>query len=779
MTQAPRYRFGEFLLDPPMRELRRADAEVALPPKSFDCLVYLIEQRERAVGRDELIAAVWGRVDVSDAVLAQTLRRARVAVGDNGGEQTAIRTVPRFGYRWIAPLVVETREAATADEGPVTQPLPVDADPVDAQPVPVTMATDLPAGKRYGRFGGWIALAGGLIVMALLIHYGGRLSGQPDRPVSPTAKPDLAMVLPVDMASSDNPEHAWVRLGGMDYISSRLRGNGGLTVLPSSQVLQLVGDATVGGTGALIPRLQANTGARWVVRPSVTATRSGWVARLQVVTASDGNIDVEARGSTALAAAAVATDSLLRRLGRLKGEVMQAPTPLAERLQQIDAELLAGQLASARALIQGVSPALRDASALRLREGQVEFRAGRVKEAAKIYEGLLARKDAVPKDILAQASMGLGAAAIRQGEFAAAELRYGEAVEMLARDATVDPTLLGNAYNGRGIARLELGDEAQAIADIGRARLAMQRARNDLEVATVDINLGILESRRGNDTRAIQQFDRALATFERFGVTDNLVAALQAKASAQLSMAQTAAALVTIERATVRIDKIENPLLRDRVALVLAGIYIANGRLRAAGESLARMSASADPRASAQADKLRLRLLLNRGSDGEAARLGQAMAKAPGADDDTVLLGVQAALRAGDAALARGWLDKATPAGRKQAGWTLAQALAANDRTRIAAAFEAAEAAALRDGSPSDRIDAGCAHAAYLIGIGDTERASAILGEMGTLADNDYRIAHGTLGLYRALGDQDGIRTSQATVRRLAGERDPALPLVY
>ncbi|HEY5782074.1 MAG TPA: winged helix-turn-helix domain-containing protein, partial [Lysobacter sp.] len=80
----PKYRFGPFELDAASRELSRDGERVALPPKSFECLAYLIAHRDRAVGRDELIAAVWGRVEVSDAVVAQTLLRARKALDDTG-----------------------------------------------------------------------------------------------------------------------------------------------------------------------------------------------------------------------------------------------------------------------------------------------------------------------------------------------------------------------------------------------------------------------------------------------------------------------------------------------------------------------------------------------------------------------------------------------------------------------------------------------------------------------------------------------------------------------
>lgn len=95
---SPIFRFRNLRLDPATRQLWRDGERVPLPLKSFDCLTYLIEHRDRAVGRDELIAAVWGRAEVSDKLLGQTLLRARRAIGDASSEHTAIRTLPRFGY---------------------------------------------------------------------------------------------------------------------------------------------------------------------------------------------------------------------------------------------------------------------------------------------------------------------------------------------------------------------------------------------------------------------------------------------------------------------------------------------------------------------------------------------------------------------------------------------------------------------------------------------------------------------------------------------------------
>ena len=117
-----RYRFGPNVLDPARRELLRDGVPQPLPARAFDCLLCLIEHRDRAVGRDELVRAVFGRRDASDAQLAQIVLRARRAIGDDGHEQRAIRTVPRFGFRWAADVeVIETRREPSA---PVSAPAP-------------------------------------------------------------------------------------------------------------------------------------------------------------------------------------------------------------------------------------------------------------------------------------------------------------------------------------------------------------------------------------------------------------------------------------------------------------------------------------------------------------------------------------------------------------------------------------------------------------------------------------------------------------------------------
>ncbi|AOB31228.1 CadC-family transcriptional regulator [Bordetella sp. H567] len=96
--------FGDCALDIDRRELSRASQLVSITPQVFDLLVYLTENRERVVTRDDLLDGVWGGRIVSESTLASHINALRKAVGDNGQLQRVIRTVPRKGFRFVADI---------------------------------------------------------------------------------------------------------------------------------------------------------------------------------------------------------------------------------------------------------------------------------------------------------------------------------------------------------------------------------------------------------------------------------------------------------------------------------------------------------------------------------------------------------------------------------------------------------------------------------------------------------------------------------------------------
>ena len=86
------YVFGDYALDPNRRELTRNAEAVAIGPKVFDLLLYLVQNRERVVSKDDFLTSVWAGRIVSESTLTSHINAARKAVGDNGEEQRLIRT---------------------------------------------------------------------------------------------------------------------------------------------------------------------------------------------------------------------------------------------------------------------------------------------------------------------------------------------------------------------------------------------------------------------------------------------------------------------------------------------------------------------------------------------------------------------------------------------------------------------------------------------------------------------------------------------------------------
>ncbi|MBS0366008.1 MAG: winged helix-turn-helix domain-containing protein [Proteobacteria bacterium] len=108
----PLYRFGDFELDPLERRLLRAGQPVALTPKVFETLVLLVTQAGHAVSKDELMKALWPRGYVEESNLTKHVWLIRRALGDGEDDSRFIETVPKLGYRFVAPVTVSPRAPA-------------------------------------------------------------------------------------------------------------------------------------------------------------------------------------------------------------------------------------------------------------------------------------------------------------------------------------------------------------------------------------------------------------------------------------------------------------------------------------------------------------------------------------------------------------------------------------------------------------------------------------------------------------------------------------------
>lgn len=771
------YLFGAFRLDPATRELRRGDAAIAVPPRAFDCIVYLVEHRDRAVGRDELIAAVWGKADIGDGMLGQTILSARRALEDTGKEQACIRTVIRFGYHWIAPVTVDGGEAApTGDAG---EPMHVAA-PATAPRSDVPATATPSARSRDMRV---FAIAVIVVVLLLAVALAWRLQRATitTAPASAANGP-VALVLPVLVGAGSG--HDWIRLGVMDLVATRLR-DAGLAVIPSDNVLALL--RRLGPASDNAAALAAAAAAGIVIEARADSSASSWRVQLRTVHGRSPPLLVEAEAPDVLAAARLAADRLARGLGLSpRAESALATSPdLATLLGQVDAAILGERLDEARTLLDGAGGEARDQPDVLLRIAQIDYQRGDFAAAERGFEAVAraapAERDAV---LHARALTGLGIVAVLRHDLADARRRTDAAINLL-RSAEA-PDALGKALNARGNVAGTEGRQDEALRYFAEARIAFEGAGDLLATAVVDSNLASVDMQRQRYAEAEQAFARAAARFAVFGVAAAELNALTAVAELRLALLQPDAALALEPRLRALAAEVPDPARRRAGELARLQVLDANGRERGLDEALrallAQAVASSDRASLVGTHALVASRALERGdARGALAAAREATARLAPVDDARVqaqirLLELRARLTLGEpvdatlAALDAFAIEHASPSVRAHAA--LAHALVAvAQRGDAATHFAHALAAADASRVPSDLRAVVVPEVEWLLGLGKVGEAATLGERLAGWVARDYECALLRLRIFHALGERALGQAELARVRALAGDR--------
>ena len=783
--KAVRYRFDDYLLDAAARELWRGSERIAIPPKSLECLAYLLQHRGRAVGRDELIAAVWGRVDASDTLLTQTIWRARRAIGDEGDR--SLRTVPRFGYRWVASVRVEALSGDDdAIDAPSATPAGMTTTPVEPPPND-SVESAPPAAMRTPRVGrpgmrialGALALTASLVAAVLLVK-------RRVRDVSnPAVVPSLVVVLPVSVANV-TAEATWIRLGAMDYVASRLR-EASLNVLPSERVVAIARAPTGAAPDAdERERIAALTAADYLLVPRAELVDGVW--QFSIDAYHDGHARTyRAQAPTPLPAANIAMAAFLDDTGHASLLAKSPPDQLNEIVQRIDAALLEGDIAKARTVLDGASADVRNDPRLLARAGKVAFRAGKLDEAEAAFAPLVAPDANVPANLRVLGEMGLGGVEIRRHRFDAAERHYTTALDTLG--PTGDLSLQGRAFTERAVVEGSLGRVDLAVADVGRARSVLERNGDPIGLAGLDLNGALIESQRGHYDEATRMFDRATDVYGRFDIADQLAIALAGRVDTRLTVLDQAGALESSTRAWNLLPRLEDPLLIEFMGARHVQALRMNGKLAEAARVLARFDAGADHASTDPAfGVLRAAVLVDQGKAPLALHLADSIVKAfeqapVGSCSDTV---PQAAIVLTDAALQSREPAAVTPllarlsefaASPQDPEWTFANDLTrarlldANGDPDADRHFAAALALADSAGEPARIVTASVAYADYAVRRSDRARAETLLKRLEPYVALDFRAAHAAALLHAVLGETAKAEAAAATAQRLAGER--------
>ena len=104
------YEFGSFLLDAPERRLMCRGIEISLPLKVFETLCLLVENAGHLMTKEDLLQRLWPDTVVQENSLNKNVSVLRKVLGESATGQAFIETVPRVGYRFVAPSMRSPRK---------------------------------------------------------------------------------------------------------------------------------------------------------------------------------------------------------------------------------------------------------------------------------------------------------------------------------------------------------------------------------------------------------------------------------------------------------------------------------------------------------------------------------------------------------------------------------------------------------------------------------------------------------------------------------------------
>jgi DNA-binding winged helix-turn-helix (wHTH) protein/tetratricopeptide (TPR) repeat protein len=790
------YRFNAFELIPDTRRLLHDGADVQIGIRVFETIVYLVQNRHRAVGRDELLSAVWGRVDGGDATLAQAVLKARRAFGDDGNAQSTIRTVSRFGYQWVAPtteIVAETARAVPATESASASQVDVsheDAaiaathhDDTRSDPVASTRSRN-----RWLTFGALATAA--IVIVALAIVEMRKPDTAPPAasvPAASTAVPGLILVTPTkvhSMAADDG----WMRLGVMSLSASALAGVPGHAVVPDESTLAAVAHA---GPNAGVAALRAATGAAIVIDSEANRVGEDWRLDATVFNADGSAEIVSARAADPVAAASRLAKNLRDLLAPegtgVEGEVI-SPDVLA-LAAHMKAAILDAQNGRAIAMLDSAPKAVAEAPQVVLLAAEALTQLGKPERAIDALRPLVDRGAVIspPPRWLPDAWSALGDGELARGHPAEAEAYFRRAIQL---DSVAGRRSLGLAWRGLGIAQVVRNDLDGAEQSYLRARLELEPVGDRLLLARVTDGLGYIATTRGRMADALMLYEQAAEMGAASGLNETELGSRLNIAQSHHYLLHHAIALDKLRALLPRINAVDYPALHRFGAIAYVYALIETGAFADAKAELDRLNENAPKDAATDAvvdvrlDEAEIRLALGQPAAAiplaEAVRRDRDPQSAPDRPLEAAAVLLNAYIAAGDrksaAALAA---DTAT--------WSIANASApARVRGHLALAHyatDARDAAAALDhyrqalalardfGAPLVLRDAAVPYAEFQLAAGAIDIARATASVVGPYAEDDFEVALLMARVAAATHDDALARSYFAAAHRLAGER--------
>ena len=260
----PVYRFAGFVLEPAERRLSEGGKAIALTPKVFDTLVLLVERAGHVVSKDELMKLLWPRGYVDESNLTKHVWLIRRALGDGEHDSRFIETVPKVGYRFLAPVVI----GAAGPQAPAPAPAANAAEAL-AGASPSTSRAPIPLGRALVRRH-WLLLTG-MAAALLALGIAWRLAAGPRLAPSPAHRGRTIAVVGFSNLSR-NAKDAWLAPALSEMLGAELSIADDVRVVPDELVRDATSDlsapAAGGYSASSLARLRQRLDADYAVSGS-------------------------------------------------------------------------------------------------------------------------------------------------------------------------------------------------------------------------------------------------------------------------------------------------------------------------------------------------------------------------------------------------------------------------------------------------------------------------------------------------------------------------------
>jgi len=257
MSLPPRelYRFGEFELDASGRVLQHRGEVVSLTPKAIDTLIVLVRAGGRIVDRDALMKEVWPDTFVEEAGLTRNVSVLRKILENDGNGAQFIETLPKRGYRFIAPI-----EKVTEGESPMRDRVESDA-PVATPPL----------AKASRSFPRWQWVGSGAVVAIIAVAVMWSIASRPSQANDDATATRRIAVLPFENLTRD-PADEWLSRGFADALMLGLRQVRTLSLVNTERVSEVYQSLGVVESAALDPSASQTLSERLGVEYFVQGT---------------------------------------------------------------------------------------------------------------------------------------------------------------------------------------------------------------------------------------------------------------------------------------------------------------------------------------------------------------------------------------------------------------------------------------------------------------------------------------------------------------------------